>query len=288
MRRIVRIGDSHTWRDSTWHDEIRAGQTLSALLEQSLDWTEAIDLGVRGWGTGQQSLHLRDLGLRFQPDLVVLGFLDAWSQRNVNDHFRYSEPLFRPGDDVQRVLTNKPVLGSPALLAPLREARSSFFHPMRGEESQLMDNPFHTWEHPTPMAKTVAAWTVETETRFLDLREPFIRLRRSEGGAPRRPFHHQRTLRDGGTLVRAIEHRLALDRSLSLWGRMTNATVESGLKNEGRCERATCTELYGDHRPDPKANRMVGCPSAMTNRPPPPSALARTRLDSEPRGVPQP
>lgn len=218
MRRIVLIGDSYTWGEQTWHDVIRDDQTFAALLEQRLACTEAINLGVHGWGTDQQYLYLRELGLRFQPDLVVLGFFESDSERNVVDFFGYSKPRFRL-EAGALVLTNTPVPDGPALLeTPFEMPRSYLFSLMRkgwntvldrtrlrpiesreewhvtralfeaarreteaaGAQFLLMDIPYHAREQPTPMAKTVAAWAAESGTRLLELREHFIRLPRSE------------------------------------------------------------------------------------------------------------
>ncbi len=222
LRRIVLIGDSYTWGEETWHDEIRDDQTFAALLEQRLPCTEAINLGVHGWGTDQQYLYLRELGLRFQPDLVVLGFFEPDNERNVVDFFGYSKPRFRLDEAGQLVLTNTPVLDGPALLeTPFELPRSYLFSLMRkgwntvldrtrlrpiesreawrvtralfeaarreseadGAQFLLMDIPFNVRERPTPVAVTVADWAAGSGTRLLELREHFIRLPRSEWDA---------------------------------------------------------------------------------------------------------
>ncbi len=221
LRRIVLVGDSYTWGEQTWHGEIRDDETFAALLEKQLPCTEAINLGVHGWGTDQQYLYLRELGLRFQPDLVVLGFFEPDSTRNVADFFGYAKPRFVL-EEGELVLTNTPVPDGPALLAtPFEMPRSYLFSLIRkgwntvldrtrlrpiesreewritralfeaarreteaaGAQFLLMDIPYHVFDRPTPMAAAAGIWAAETGTRFLDLREHFVSLPRSEWSA---------------------------------------------------------------------------------------------------------
>jgi hypothetical protein len=221
LRRIVVVGDSYTWGEQTWEGEIRDDETFVALLEKALPCTEAINLGVHGWGTDQQYLYLRELGLRFQPDLVVLGFFEPDSARNVVDFFGYAKPRFVL-EQGELVLTNTPVRDGPALLAtPFEMPRSFLFSLIRkgwntvldrtrlrpiesreewqitralfeaarreseaaGAHFLLMDIPFHVQERPTPIARTTAGWAAESGTRFLALREHFVTLPRSEWGS---------------------------------------------------------------------------------------------------------
>lgn len=73
VRRIVMLGDSITYGNSVEWD-----QTFSHVLQQSLNEPaagpsyEVLNLGVSGYNTGQELATLRELGLRFSPDLIVL------------------------------------------------------------------------------------------------------------------------------------------------------------------------------------------------------------------------
>lgn len=73
VRRIVMLGDSITFGNSVpWT------QTFSFVLQQLLNQQagrrefEVLNLGVSGYNTGQELATLRELGLRFSPDLIVL------------------------------------------------------------------------------------------------------------------------------------------------------------------------------------------------------------------------
>lgn len=78
VRRIITLGDSFTWgshipsSDSTW----------PALLERSLTGmpnpipTEVINMGRGGMATGHEAELLRRIGWQFEPDLVIVQWLD--------------------------------------------------------------------------------------------------------------------------------------------------------------------------------------------------------------------
>lgn len=70
-RRIVVLGDSFCEAIQVNLDQTFFGR-LETMLDarQEGDW-EVINLGVGDWGQGQQLIALRDIGLRFAPDIVV-------------------------------------------------------------------------------------------------------------------------------------------------------------------------------------------------------------------------
>lgn len=214
VRRIVFIGDSYTWGEKTWAGPITNEETFVWLIEDRLESTEAINMGVHGWGTDQQLIYLRELGLKFQPDLVVLGFFEADITRNTVDFFGYSKPVFElQGGEL--VLTNTPILEGEAFLETPFELPSFYlgslirkgwnvvldrtkFRPIEGRpewhvtraifeaarrESEaagaqflLVDMPFHVRVRATPVEQTVADWSKETGTHFLSLREHFLTM----------------------------------------------------------------------------------------------------------------
>ncbi|MFT5443636.1 MAG: hypothetical protein ACI8W3_002686 [Myxococcota bacterium] len=212
--RIVLIGDSFTWGEKTWARDIPDNEIFASLLEQRLPNTESINLGVHGWGTDQQLIYLRELGLRFKPDLVVLGFFEANSMRNGLNFFAYSKPQFELVDG-RLELTNTPILDEPEQLEspfelpgfyvgalikkglntvldrtkfrPIEErdewklTRAIFEAAKReseaaGAEFLLVDIPFGVRRRATPIENAAAAWAKTTGTHFVSLREQFVQL----------------------------------------------------------------------------------------------------------------
>jgi len=73
--RILVLGDSFVEAEQV-HDHERFIMRLEALLNEGGGPIryEVIDGGCGGWGTAQQLLYLREQGLAYQPDLVLLAF----------------------------------------------------------------------------------------------------------------------------------------------------------------------------------------------------------------------
>jgi hypothetical protein len=67
--------------------QVELEQSLPYLLQESLAdrRVEVINLGVGGYGTAQEYLYLRDDGLKYEPDLVVLAFFTG---NDVQDNSR--------------------------------------------------------------------------------------------------------------------------------------------------------------------------------------------------------
>jgi hypothetical protein len=87
--RIVAIGDSYTFGQCLDDD-----QTIPAHVEQLLPDSEVINLGVMGYGHDQMLIRLQRDGLRYRPDVVLLGFVEMDLPRN-RLHFReYGKPRF--------------------------------------------------------------------------------------------------------------------------------------------------------------------------------------------------
>lgn len=80
--RIVVIGDSFMEAYQVEFEE-----SFPYLLQETLAdrRVEVINLGVGGYGTAQEYLYLRDEGLRYQPDLVILAFFTG---NDVQDNSR--------------------------------------------------------------------------------------------------------------------------------------------------------------------------------------------------------
>lgn len=79
--RIIVLGDSVTLGHGVGDDE-----TFSALLEQELARagpTEVLNMGVSGFGTAEELTQLRQVGLAYEPDLVILGYFPNDPYNNV-------------------------------------------------------------------------------------------------------------------------------------------------------------------------------------------------------------
>lgn len=110
-QRILVLGDSFTFGTEVSDDE-----TYSHYLESSLPHTEVINLGVQGYGHDQMLLYLKEEGVKYHPDLVILGFVFWDIYRNLLKDFGYAKPKFDLiADGLQ--LTNVPVPSPDRVLA---------------------------------------------------------------------------------------------------------------------------------------------------------------------------
>ena len=87
--RILVLGDSFTFGEDVGDED-----TYSAQLERLMPGTEVINLGVHGYGHDQMLVYLREEGIRYHPDVVVLGFLTGDMERNVLSFRDYAKPRF--------------------------------------------------------------------------------------------------------------------------------------------------------------------------------------------------
>lgn len=87
--RIVTIGDSFTFGEC-----VNDSQTFPAVLEKLLDSAEVINLAVHGYAHDQQLLRLINEGLAYQPDIVLLGFLNDDIDRNELTFRDFAKPYF--------------------------------------------------------------------------------------------------------------------------------------------------------------------------------------------------
>ncbi len=84
--RIVVVGDSFTWGYGVNDDEV-----YTERLEASLEGVEVINLGVAAYGLRQELALLERVGMRCEPDLVVLGLC-------LNDIPTIDAPFLSPPD----------------------------------------------------------------------------------------------------------------------------------------------------------------------------------------------
>ncbi|KPL18669.1 MAG: hypothetical protein AMJ92_07020 [candidate division Zixibacteria bacterium SM23_81] len=104
-KRILAIGDSFTFGHGVGNDE-----TYTAFLEDLIPNTEVINLGVSAYGTDQQLLVLETKGLKYHPDVVILGFYKGDIFRNDDlFHNLLPKPMYKLEHDGNLVLTHVPV-----------------------------------------------------------------------------------------------------------------------------------------------------------------------------------
>ena len=70
-KRIIVLGDSMTWGHG-----VEYGERFTEFLENSLKNTQVINMGVPGYSTDQELLFLKEEGLKYSPDLMILCFME--------------------------------------------------------------------------------------------------------------------------------------------------------------------------------------------------------------------
>jgi hypothetical protein len=110
-QRIVVLGDSFTFGEEVSDDE-----TYAHDLEATLSNAEVLNLGVQGYGQDQMALYLKEEGIKYHPDIVILGFAYLDIYRNIESFFAYAKPRFKLARDGLQ-LTNVPVPAPDKVLA---------------------------------------------------------------------------------------------------------------------------------------------------------------------------
>jgi len=87
--RIVVLGDSFTFGEEVSDDE-----TYASRIESLVPGAEVLNLGVHGYGHDQMLIYLREEGLRYRPDVVLLGFVHIDMPRNLLAFRDYAKPRF--------------------------------------------------------------------------------------------------------------------------------------------------------------------------------------------------
>jgi hypothetical protein len=72
-KRILVLGDSFTWGFGVGDSAIFTEDLERRLTANRESW-EVLNAGVSGWGTDQEYLFLKNEGLRYSPDIVLLAF----------------------------------------------------------------------------------------------------------------------------------------------------------------------------------------------------------------------
>lgn len=111
LTRIVALGDSFTFGERARDEDV-----WTVLLEQQLDRTEVLNLAVHGYGTDQQLRVLEEEGVKYHPDVVIVGFFVEDILRNGLAFRDYAKPMYVLRDHTL-VLTNSPVPPPQEILA---------------------------------------------------------------------------------------------------------------------------------------------------------------------------
>ncbi len=89
ITRIVVLGDSFTFGE-----EVGDHETFAFHLERMIPDSEVLNLGIHGYGHDQMLLYLKEEGIRYRPDIVLLGFMPDDMERNVLSFRDYAKPRF--------------------------------------------------------------------------------------------------------------------------------------------------------------------------------------------------
>lgn len=87
--RVLIFGDSFTFGTEVGDEE-----TYPYYLQQFLPNAEIINMGVFGYGHDQMLLYLKEEGIKYKPDIVILGYLECDNSRNMLNFRDYAKPRF--------------------------------------------------------------------------------------------------------------------------------------------------------------------------------------------------
>jgi lysophospholipase L1-like esterase len=135
-QRILAVGDSFVWGFGVAQNEI-----FTEVMESTLRGVEVINAGVSGYSTDQELLWLRDEGMKYRPDLVVLvvaGNDPAMNHRR-SARIIYAKPRFVLGAGGELELCNVPVPRASVLrrLAYFGASRSALANTVVGRSAGL-------------------------------------------------------------------------------------------------------------------------------------------------------
>ena len=85
--RILLLGDSFSFGEGVSDHE-----TFAQRLEDRFPNLEVINLGVHGYAHDQMLLALKEVGVKYKPDVVMLGFIGADMKRNSEKFRDYAKP----------------------------------------------------------------------------------------------------------------------------------------------------------------------------------------------------
>lgn len=108
--RALVLGDSFAWGFG-----VEQPARFSDLLEKSIPGAEIVNAGVCGYGTDQEFLWLREKGMAYAPDVVLLVLCgnDPFLDKARIAYGIYGKPVFVPGEGGALKLENVPVPPTP-------------------------------------------------------------------------------------------------------------------------------------------------------------------------------
>lgn len=112
VQRVLVLGDSFTFGDEVGDEETYC-HYLQGMLPAEI---EILNLGVHGYGHDQMLLYLQEVGARYRPDVVLLGFVAQDMERNLLAFRDFAKPHFNLGAAGLR-LAGTPVPTPEALVA---------------------------------------------------------------------------------------------------------------------------------------------------------------------------
>jgi hypothetical protein len=162
--RILVFGDSFTFGD-----EVSDAETYCSYLQQMLPHVEVVNMGVHGYGHDQMLILFQEEGVRYQPDIVVLGFVTMDMPRNVLAFRDYAKPKFvLKGDQLK--LVGSPVPRPEVVLSERKRFRSRAF-----------ELACALWER---IRKSTGLYDRHVETTTTAILNEFVALSRSIGATP--------------------------------------------------------------------------------------------------------
>lgn len=100
-KRILILGDSFTFGDGVSDNE-----TYSYYLQQMVPDAEIINMGVHGYGHDQMLILLKEEGLKYKPDIVILGFDYIDIFRNGMKFRDFAKPGFTVRDEKMQLINS--------------------------------------------------------------------------------------------------------------------------------------------------------------------------------------
>lgn len=115
MSRAIVLGDSFSFGA-----EVNTEESYPQLLERMLPRSEVVNLAVVAYGHDQMLLSLKEQGLKYHPDVILLGFVYVDIYRNALSFFTYAKPQFELASPDNLKLTGTPVPGPEEIVRAAR------------------------------------------------------------------------------------------------------------------------------------------------------------------------
>ncbi|MEE9573578.1 MAG: hypothetical protein V3W20_11055 [Candidatus Neomarinimicrobiota bacterium] len=102
--RILIVGDSHTFGE-----EVSDNETYPYYLQEIIPNAEVMNLGMHGYGHDQMLIFLKEEGIKYNPDIIILGYIHYNMRRNMLNFRDYAKPKFELNRKEELRLTATPV-----------------------------------------------------------------------------------------------------------------------------------------------------------------------------------